>query len=253
MSLKTRLSLLIVVLVTLIVIALSALYLHSVASSRFGDLQERATTAALQVQSLLIQRISERTASQPPPADFEGTKSLWSRIVREDAELAGLLKDTMASSRTILEIGIAGADGDVLASSNPSSVGKALRALPSLAQWARLSPWEQLAGVFGRPPLSYLFGGGKNRLPSTRPKGKNGSASFLVRNLAGYSREGGIEELAPRSDFMRRLAAGEEEERNEIDDTDGGDNEPGLTAGTAGSFRRFRQRWGHPLPALRIP
>ncbi len=150
MSLKTRLSLLIVVLVTLIVIALSALYLHSVASSRFGDLQERATTAALQVQSLLIQRISERTASQPPPADFEGTKSLWSRIVREDAELAGLLKDTMASSRTILEIGIAGADGDVLASSNPSSVGKALRALPSLAQWARLSPWEQLAGVFGQ-------------------------------------------------------------------------------------------------------
>ncbi len=71
----------------------------------------------------------------------------------------------------------------------------------------------KLAGVLGRPPLSFLFGGGKNRLPSTLPKGKNGSASFLVRNLAGYSREGGIEELAPRSDFMRQLAAGEEEER----------------------------------------
>jgi pimeloyl-ACP methyl ester carboxylesterase len=71
----------------------------------------------------------------------------------------------------------------------------------------------KLADLLVWPPLSFLFGGGKNRLSSTLRKGKSGSASFLIRNLVGYSSEGGIEELAPRSAFMRRLVVGEREER----------------------------------------
>ncbi|MBP1719890.1 MAG: Alpha/beta hydrolase family protein [Deltaproteobacteria bacterium] len=71
----------------------------------------------------------------------------------------------------------------------------------------------KLAGLLGWPLLSFLFGGGKNRPSSILQKGKSESASFLIRNLAGYSSEDGIEELAPRSIFMRGLASGEGEER----------------------------------------
>jgi hypothetical protein len=65
-------------------------------------------------------------------------------------------------------------------------------------------------------PLACLFSllaGGEDRLPVPPQKGKGGSKAYLIRNLAAYIREGGIEELAPRSDFMRRLAAGEGKER----------------------------------------
>ena len=63
------------------------------------------------------------------------------------------------------------------------------------------------------PP--FLFCSEAERIGSPRPceREKADPISFLIRNLAGYAREGGIEELAPRSDFMRRLAVGEREER----------------------------------------
>ena len=148
MSLKTRLSLLIVALVAGVVIVLSVLYLHSIATARFGDLLERTTTAALQVQSFLLQRIGEQSASvQPQPANLDETKALWHRIVRQDQELPGLLEGTMASTHTILEIEVAGEGGTILASSNPTSVGRRLQNLPSLAEWSRKTPWKQLGEV----------------------------------------------------------------------------------------------------------
>jgi signal transduction histidine kinase/HAMP domain-containing protein len=147
-SLKTRLSLSIVALVMGVVIALSALNLYSVATAKFGDLEERATTAALQVQSLLLQRIGERTTGKPVPATLKDQKALWADVVATDEELSTLLSDTMASSHTILEIEVAGETGRILASSNPSSVGRTIQKLPSLGAWVKKEPWAQLAEIF---------------------------------------------------------------------------------------------------------
>jgi pimeloyl-ACP methyl ester carboxylesterase len=75
----------------------------------------------------------------------------------------------------------------------------------------------KLAGFFDCLPLSFLFRDRKNRPPETPKQGKSRPISFLIRNLAGYSSEGGIEELAPRSEFMRRLVSEEGEEiKNKI-------------------------------------
>jgi hypothetical protein len=60
MSLKTRLRLSIVALMVAVVIALSALSLHSVATAKFEDVPERAKITALQVESFLIQRLGEQ-------------------------------------------------------------------------------------------------------------------------------------------------------------------------------------------------
>jgi signal transduction histidine kinase len=147
MSLKTRLRLSIVALMVAVVIALSALSLHSVATAKFEDVPERARITALQVESFLIQRLGEQMAQKPPPGNLEETKALWSEIVEEDEELSHLLEETMASTHTILEIVIAGETGGILAASNPSSVGKKVRKLPDLTEWGEKSPWEQLTEV----------------------------------------------------------------------------------------------------------
>lgn len=147
MSLKTRLRLSIAALVAAVVLALSALSLYSVATARFEDVPDRATNAALQVQTLLAQRIGELMAEKPPAGSLEETEALWTQIVREDDELPRLLRDTLATSRIILEIDIVGKDGRILSSSDPASVGKIFEKLPNLAEWGQRSRWRQLIEV----------------------------------------------------------------------------------------------------------
>ncbi len=148
MSLKTRLRLAVVALVISIVLALSALNLHSVATARLEDVLERARMNALQVQSVLLQRLDEQSSQQAPPTNLTETKALWSEIIRNDKDLARLLKDTMASSRTTVEIAIIGEDGRVLASSNPESIGTPMRRLPGLEEWTQQNRWEKLWDIF---------------------------------------------------------------------------------------------------------
>jgi len=147
MSLKTRLRLSIAALVAAVVLALSALSLYSVATARFEDVPERATNAALQVQTLLAQRIGELMAEKPPTSSLEETEALWTQIVREDDELPRLLRDTLAGSRIIIEINIVGKNGRILSSSNPARVGRIFVRLPNLAEWGQKSRWRQLIEV----------------------------------------------------------------------------------------------------------
>ncbi len=150
MSLKARLRISIVVLVVGVVVALSALNLRSFATAKFGDLAERATTTAQQVQTMLVQRLAQQTADLPPMASLADTKTQWTEIVANDQELARLLEDTLASSRTILEIQIIGEMGTILVSSDPAGAGKPAKPLPNLVAWTNKNPWSQLIDVFRR-------------------------------------------------------------------------------------------------------
>jgi signal transduction histidine kinase len=148
MSLRTRLVVSIVTLVMCVVVALSALSLYGVATVKFGDLQERAMTAALQAQSLLLRRIDERMKRGVTPTRLNELKALWIETASTDQELPSALNDIMASSKSILEIEVAGENRRILASSNPASVGKKLEPLPKLVDWARKKPWSQLLEIF---------------------------------------------------------------------------------------------------------
>jgi hypothetical protein len=148
MSLKTRLRISIVVLVVAVVAALSALSLHSIADVKFGDLLDRATFIAQQVQSTLLQRLGERMAAYPPTRSLEQTKAVWTAIVLQDQELAASLRNTLASSRTEIEIQVVGESGVVLSSSDPSSVGGKAEQLPKFADWQSQPHWRQLIGAF---------------------------------------------------------------------------------------------------------
>ena len=148
MSLKTRLRISIVALVVSVVLALSALNLHSVAEAMFRDVAERALTLAQQVQTMLTQRLNEQTAGLAPAQTLDELKARWTGIVANDQELSRQLNLTLASSRIILEIQIVGENGKILASSDPDHAGKDAQPLASVAEWAGRSPWTQLVDVF---------------------------------------------------------------------------------------------------------
>lgn len=136
MSLKARLLVLIVLLVTAIVTVLSALHLNSLVQTWSTGVMERSQMVAQQVKSLVLARIQEKTEfASPPPRTLEETKNLWMKIVSEDRQLAGLILDTMSHARMIVEILVAGETGEVLVSSNPDRKGKVIRRLPAFSDW----------------------------------------------------------------------------------------------------------------------
>ena len=158
MYLKTRLRISIVALVVSVVLALSALNLHSVATAMFGDVAERAQTIAQQVQAMLVQRLNQVSAGLPPAQTLDELKAQWTEIVRSDQELANQLNLTLASSRIIIEIQVTGEAGKILASSDPESVGKPAQPLTSIVDWAKGSPWQQLFDVFrGQAEYAYVI------------------------------------------------------------------------------------------------
>jgi len=150
MSLKTRLRIAIVTLVTMLVFAQCVVSLRIAAEANFNDALERAQAIAQQVRHLVEQRVNEQArAVQPPPATYEATKRLWERIVDEDLALPELLEKTMASSNAVIEILICDENSRVLAASTPSRVHTTFEPLPSFGEWKQRPLWERLGEVLG--------------------------------------------------------------------------------------------------------
>jgi signal transduction histidine kinase len=135
MSLRVRLVILVVALVTLVAVAYSALYLDSLVNSLSADALERSELASQQVNAFIIDRINLHSELYETPANLEETKALWNMIVASERDISAMLEKTMALSPTIVEINIAGQTGEVLASSNPSRIGGALAQLEALSRW----------------------------------------------------------------------------------------------------------------------
>ena len=77
MSLRVRLILLTVALVTVVVLVFAVLYLNSLVNSLTATALERAQLASQQVNAFINDRINRHSLEQPAPADLEATKSSW--------------------------------------------------------------------------------------------------------------------------------------------------------------------------------
>jgi len=130
-----------------LVATLSLLNLYSLASAKFEDLAERATSTTLQVQTLLVQHLNRRASAVQPAASGPLAPRQWAELIRQDEELPRLLADMLASSRTIIEIQILDESGEVLASSNPARAGQPARKVQSLVAWSSQGAWRQLREV----------------------------------------------------------------------------------------------------------
>jgi len=152
MSLRIRLIVLTVALVTVVVLTLSGLYLANLVNSLSDTALERAVLASQQVNAYINDRINRVSSVEPAPADFAQTQTEWRNIVANDADIKTMLFRTMALSAALLEINVAGQDSNILASSNPSRLGQPLAQLENFADWRGRSLYRRLKDLWGRKP-----------------------------------------------------------------------------------------------------
>ena len=123
MSLKARLRVAIVALVTLVVIGMSALYLYDFTRMTFHAASERAGLVADEVKGNLVDRLDRETAARGVhPGALQEWKANWSRVVSTDPSIAEMLKRTLASADLVVAILVTDDQGHVLAASSPDLV-----------------------------------------------------------------------------------------------------------------------------------
>src|SRR5580765_4509103 len=152
MSLRVRLVLLILVVVALAAIALSAVELETLVDLLTTDAIERSSLTGQQVSALLRDHIERYSENYPTPQNLEEVKALWNDIVSDDEQFHQLLVQMMVSSRSLLEINVAGENGIILASSNPSSVRTLLRRRENFETWGNTPWYRRTMDLLTRPP-----------------------------------------------------------------------------------------------------
>lgn len=150
MSLRVRLVLVIVALVTAVSVALSVLHLDSLANALSADALQRSVLASQQVQTFVTDHIKQHSSEFDAPSTLDETVGVWDQIVTTDPDIADMLVKTMALTPGIVEINVAGQRGDILASSNPSRVGQRMVTLRQFAAWRDLPLYRRIRDLFLR-------------------------------------------------------------------------------------------------------
>jgi hypothetical protein len=128
MSLKARLRVAIVALVTLIVIGMSALYLYDFTHMTFRAASDRAGLVADEVKGNLVDHLDRETATRGiHPESLQEWKANWTKIIGTDPRLAEMLKRTLANDNLVVGIVVTDDQGMVLAASSPDLLHTTLR------------------------------------------------------------------------------------------------------------------------------
>src|SRR5713226_6936311 len=98
MSLKARFRIAIVVLITLVVVAMAALYLYDFTQMAFDSATKRAELVAKEVKGYLIERVNQQMdARDIHAASPEESKKEFTGIVKSDPNIQDMLNRTFAS------------------------------------------------------------------------------------------------------------------------------------------------------------
>jgi signal transduction histidine kinase len=147
MSLRFRLVALIVALVALVAVALSGFELDALLELLSGEALERSQLASQQLYASLIEHMNPGAVSS---ADAAETQAQWTLVSSPD--IAKILLDTLARWPSVVEINVAGANGQILASSTDTRIGTDMRHLESFPAW-RVKPLRRRVGdLIGRLP-----------------------------------------------------------------------------------------------------
>jgi signal transduction histidine kinase len=152
MSLRVRLVLVIIALVTVLAFALSALNLDTLVNTLSDDALQRSELAKDQVQSFVTAQIRQHADEYAAPASMDEMKALWNQIVTSDEDISMMLVKTMAQTTGIVEINVAGQTGQVLASSNPTRVGGVLTSLQTFRNWKNKPLYRRVVDLIVRRP-----------------------------------------------------------------------------------------------------
>ncbi len=147
MTLRARLLSLTLSMVALVALTLISVSVNSLAGNSVDIAATSSEMAGNQVQSTILRRLSEGSETPPEPSSLEETKQFYRDAVSRDADLAALLEQTMAQSRSIVEINVAGEDGKILASSNPRQLGAEMKAKQDLRTLKEAGPVGRMTAI----------------------------------------------------------------------------------------------------------
>lgn len=128
MSLKARLRIAIVALVTFVVIGMSLLYLYDFTRMTFRAASDRAALVADEIKGSLLEHLDRETAARGlHPASLEEWKANWTQIIAGDPSVTETLKRTLANADLVVAILISDDHGKVLAASDPDLVNRSIK------------------------------------------------------------------------------------------------------------------------------
>ena len=152
MSLRARLVVVIVALVTVVAIALSMVLLDNLVNTVTESAYQRSANTGELAQIFVIDHINRHTQEYEPPADFDGMVGLWNQIVTSDPDIATALQKMLALAPGIIEINVAGTTGEILASSSPDRIGRPLNPLEMFDRWHTRPLYRRLKDLFVKKP-----------------------------------------------------------------------------------------------------
>ena len=155
MSLRTRLRIWIVTLVTIVVVAISAMYFYDFTTIAFESANRRAELVADQVRDYVLERVNQQSAARGTPSTtLAESKALWTNIVQTDPNIRAMLLKTMTNADTVVDIHITGENGAVLVGSGPILAEDSVHAT-SFADVKRRSPFRNVWDLFTKSENYY--------------------------------------------------------------------------------------------------
>jgi signal transduction histidine kinase len=142
MTLRVRLLSLTLSMVAIVALTLVALDLNSLAVTSLDVVTGSSEMAARQLQSFILRRLASAGPRAAP--GMAEIKRSWQQAIATDPDIASLLEQSMAQSRSIVEIDIAGEDAGILASSNPRQRGMKMRPREDLSALRSAGPLDRL-------------------------------------------------------------------------------------------------------------
>ncbi len=145
MSLKARLRISIVTLVTMLVLMQCIATLRFTIEDKFKDVQDRAEAIKEQTRFQVQQRVNDQLAThKPAPSGPEETKALVRELVSNDPYLPKIFVSSIIGSRGIVEIQLCDRQGLILASSTKHEGRQTYMSLPLFDDWSKSPLWDRI-------------------------------------------------------------------------------------------------------------
>jgi signal transduction histidine kinase len=138
LSIRARLRISILLLVTSVVLSLSGLQLFSLVREAFDDVDERSSTLTDQVTGYVVESLKWA----------QDTRGGWTDVVRNDEHLARLLQRSLARSGAVVDVLVLDNTNRVMAASDRDRIGHVDPPARSWSEWKKHGLLWQLADIF---------------------------------------------------------------------------------------------------------
>ena len=149
LKLKTRLTLIITILVLLVLSIVSFFTIINFAEEQIRATYEGGDLIGKQIYGQVKQALISADQGALDPSDPEGMSKYITNILSSDAGLKSLLESTNGNSPTIIYLAVTDPHNHILAHSDSTQIGQTLPFAENFLTLKNASPWNQLRTIYG--------------------------------------------------------------------------------------------------------